>query len=116
MGDNQDIEEEVETQRVLGKLEDTAHEGALWSDWGKTYCSQKLFKYLDEQIQLSKNAWLSATEDEARAIRYRTQSYAMIKSWVASHIQAGNLAGAGIKKFHEEGIELQGLIKPPPAK
>jgi|SRR5579871_3353308 len=109
--------EEKEMQKQLQNLTDQAHEGALFSDWSRSFCTREMFKWLDEQIQDSKNNWISATsQQEAEAIRLQAQSYTKIKNWVLSKVRTGDVAAVGVRKFHEEGIELQGLIKPPPAK
>lgn len=106
---------EVAAQKQLETLTDQAHEGALFADWSRSACSVKLFKWLDEQISDSKNRWLSATSREsAESVRLQAQSYQKIKLWINAQIGAGAVASLGIKKFHEEGIELEGLIKPPP--
>lgn len=115
-GTNQFVDPaEVAAQKQLSGLNDQAHEGALFADWSRSACSVKLFKWLDEQILDSKNRWLSATSRElAESVRLQAQSYQKIKLWINAQIGAGVVASLGIKKFHEEGIELEGLIKPPP--
>jgi hypothetical protein len=106
--------EEVKAQKTLESLEGTAHDGALFADWSRSYCSIKLFAWLDEQIDDSRNRWLQATDREAaEAVRLQSQAYAKIKTWVRAHVKAGELASEGIKEFRNEGIELEGMIKPP---
>lgn len=115
-GTNQFVDPaEIAAQKQLQGLNDQAHEGALFADWSRSACSVKLFKWLDEQILDSKNRWLSATSREsAESVRLQAQSYQKIKLWINAQIGAGVVASLGIKQFHEEGIELEGLIKPPP--
>jgi hypothetical protein len=106
---------EQDAQKVLGKLTDQAHRGALFSDWTRQYCTRELVKWLDEQIQDTKNMWLSQeSREKAEAIRLQAQSYTKIKNWILSQVKAGEVAAEGVKRFHEEGIELAGLIKQPP--
>ena len=104
--------EEKAAQKVLGQLDSQAHEGALFADWSRQYCSVRLFKWLDEQIADSKNAWLTKTSrEEAEAVRLESRAYAKIKSWIYTQIKAGELASIGIKQFHNEGVELDGILK-----
>jgi hypothetical protein len=109
--------EEKAAQKLLGQLDSQAHEGALFADWSRQYCSVRLFKWLDEQIADSKNAWLTKTSrEEAEAVRLESRAYAKIKSWIYTQIKAGELASVGIKQFHNEGVEMEGVIKLPPTR
>lgn len=109
-----ELPDEKVAQKILGVLESQAHEGALFSDWSRAFCTIQLVKWIDEQIQDSKNSWISAdNRDKAEAIRLQAQSYTKTKNWIVSKIRSGELAALGIKKFHDEGIEMEGLIKPP---
>lgn len=110
-------QEEKEAQRKLQALNSMAHEGALFLDWSRGFCTKKLFAWLDEQIMDQKNLWVSAaSREEAEAIRLRTQSFTMTKNWVLAKIKLGEMASAGAKELHDEGVTLEGYINPPPAK
>lgn len=109
--------EEREAQRKLDLLNERAHEGALFADWSRSYCSKKLFGWLDEQIQDTKNNWLAAeSREKAEAIRLQAQSYTKIKNWILAKVRAGEVAAEGVKQFHDEGVELEGMIHPPTGK
>lgn len=109
-------DEEKQARKLLERLDAQAHEGALFADWAKQYCSVRLFKWLDDQINDSKNRWLTAvSREEAEAVRLESRAYAKIKGWVYAQQKAGELASVGIKEFHEQGVEMEGNIKPPPA-
>lgn len=108
-------QEDKEAKKKMASLQDIAHEGALFSDWANTFCTRQLFKWLDEQIQDTKNTWISAESREAaEAIRLQAQSYTKIKNWIVSKINAGQYAANGLKQFHDQGVEIEGLIKLPP--
>lgn len=111
-------EEEKKAKDLLAKLEAQAHEGAMFADWAKQYCSVKVFRFLDSQINDTKNAWLTAeNREKAEAVRLESRAYAKVKGWIYAQIKAGELAGNEVRKFKGEGIELEGVIKqPPPAK
>lgn len=105
--------DEKEVAAKLAALEQQAHQGALFEDWMRHQAGQLFAKYLEGQINLSKNEWLAASDEDSLKIRYQAQVYAKIKTWIYAQIQAGKLAASETKKFAEEGERLTGLIKPP---
>ncbi len=110
-------EEEVKAEKTLLALQDQAHERALFRDWKNLHCTVRLLKWVDEQILDSKNQWLSAdNRDHAEAIRLQAQAYTKTKNWILAQIKAGDVAAEGIKRLHDEGVELTGFIKPPTPK
>lgn len=101
-------------QKTLEKFQDIAHEGALFSDWSRMFCTKQFLLWLDSQITDEKNAWLAMQDREkAEAVRLQAQAYTKVKNWLASKINAGNLAAKGIKDLHDQGVELEGMIRPP---
>jgi hypothetical protein len=116
-GDEWMLPEDVEARKKLAHLQDEAHKGALFADWARQQVSILLFKWLDEQIQDSKNAWLSAPDREkAESVRLQAQAFSKTKSWIYAQIKAGDMAADGIKQLRDEGVELTGWIKPPTPK
>lgn len=105
-------QEDKDAQANLARLEQQAHEGALFEDWMRHQAGQKFSKYLESEITDAKNKWLSATDREAaEVVRLQAQVYQKIKGWINAQISAGKLASVGIKKFSEEGVKLEGWIK-----
>jgi hypothetical protein len=104
--------EEKAAKESLQNLTEKAHEGALFSNWTKSYCTQQFFKWLDEQILDSRNRWLQENAN-AVSIQAEARAFVKVKKWVNAQIGIGTVAALGIKRFHEEGVELEGLIKPP---
>lgn len=105
--------EEIAAEKMLASFEKTAHEGALFTDWARSYCTIKFLKWVDEQISDAKNSWISAKDREsAEAIRLQTQSYTKMKNWILAKIREGEVASEGVMKLHAEGVEMEGMIKP----
>jgi|SRR6185312_1155618 len=112
--DEYSTQDDKEIAAKLMALESQAHEGALFEDWMRHGAGQKFAKYLESQITLAKNDWLSAEDRQAAEnIRIQAQVYAKIKAWIYSQIQTGKVAGTEIKKFSDEGTRLNGLIRLP---
>lgn len=107
--------EEKEIAKKLVALETQAHQGAVFEDWMRHQAGQYFAQYIDSLIVDAKNQWL-VHEDRVKAetIRLESRAYLKIKQWIAGQIAAGRLAGTELKKFHDEGQELEGQIKLPP--
>lgn len=109
--------EEIASQKKLQLLENQAHEGALFADWRNLYCSKKLIQWLEAQIDGAHGAWLHGTNrEESEAQRFQAQGIVKVKNWIYAQIKAGELAAEGVKELHDQGVTLEGHIKPPPTK
>jgi hypothetical protein len=105
-------DEEKAAQVQLANFDRQAHQGALFDDWIRHQAGQMFLKYLQTQIEDSKNAWLGATNREAaETVRLQAQVYAKIKAWIHAQIATGKLASNEVKRFSEEGVKLEGWIK-----
>lgn len=105
-------QEDKDAQVKLAILDKQAHQGALFDDWIRHQAGQLFLKYLQSQIEDSKNAWLGAEDREkAETVRLQAQVYAKIKGWIHAQIATGKLASNEVKKFSEEGVKLEGWIK-----
>jgi hypothetical protein len=107
--------EEKETAKKMVALEAQAHVGAIFEDWMRHQAGQFFAKYLEQQIVDARNKWLiEETREKAEHVRIHSQAFLMVKQWIASQIATGRLAGQELKKFHEEGQQLEGQIRLPP--
>lgn len=105
-------QEDREIADKLASLDRQAHQGAIFEDWIRHQAGQLFTKYLDEQINDSKNKWLASEDREAAEIvRVQAQVYSKIKQWIAAQILSGKTASVELKKFAEEGDKLEGWIK-----
>jgi hypothetical protein len=105
-------QEDQEHADKLARLEQQAHQGALFEDWIRHQAGQIFLKFLEEQVTDSKNKWLSADDrNGAEIVRVQAQVYQKIKQWIAAQIASGKLASNEVTKFVQEGEKLEGWIK-----
>jgi hypothetical protein len=116
MGEGEEFltQDEQELRAKLELLERQAHTGALFDDWVRHQAGQAFMKYLEEQINDSKNRWLSAADREAaEVVRVQAQVYQKVKGWINAQSASGKVASQEVKRFTEEGVKLAGLIVDP---
>ncbi len=107
-------DDEREAERRLALLKTQAERGNLFADWLRAPAGVLFSQMLEAQIADAKNSWLAApTQVAAEVVRIQSQVYLKIKQWLASQVQAGKVAEAGLTQFEDEGAVLSNMIRQP---